>query len=99
MMYVCCVCSVWFLNETGHSNPFQVDLDPATMREVAEMTDDIGGGLDRDGGMWTLAKMVSNTVKSGQDAKNMLRLEAGKRKEEIPPGQMGKLRRRRKFGR
>lgn len=70
------------------------------MREVAEMTDDIGGGLDRDGGMWTLAKMVSNTVKSGKEAGSMLRLEAGKTNKEddgIAPGQMGKLRRRRNF--
>eukprot|EP00567_Pseudictyota_dubia_P010124 CAMPEP_0197462716 /NCGR_PEP_ID=MMETSP1175-20131217/59883_1 /TAXON_ID=1003142 /ORGANISM="Triceratium dubium, Strain CCMP147" /LENGTH=64 /DNA_ID=CAMNT_0042998297 /DNA_START=15 /DNA_END=205 /DNA_ORIENTATION=- len=39
----------WFEHETGHSNPFQFDLDPATMREVADMTEEIGGGLDRDG--------------------------------------------------
>jgi hypothetical protein len=67
----------WFRHETGHKNPFDVDLDPRTMKEVAEMTDTSSVGLDRDGGMWTLAKMVSNAVKSGGDASAMLRLEAG----------------------
>ncbi len=67
----------WFLNETGKSNPYQFDLDPATMREVAAATEKMGGGLDRDGGMWTLATMVSNSVKSGKEAGSTLRLEAG----------------------
>ena len=66
------------------------------MREVAEMTDSMGGGLDRDGGMWTLARMVSSSVKTGKESANTLRLEAG----EIRPGEKevtleGTLRRRR----
>ena len=42
----------WFHGETGHKNPFDVDIDPATMNEVAKMTEAMGGdqGLDRDGG-------------------------------------------------
>lgn len=39
----------WFKHETGHDMPF---MDPVTMKEVAEMTETVGGGLDRDGGMW-----------------------------------------------
>jgi hypothetical protein len=71
----------WFAKETGHSNPFQFDLDPATMREVADMHADMAGshGLDRDGGMWHLASMVANAVKSGKEggAESLLRLSAG----------------------
>ena len=37
----------WFENETGFSNPYQFDLDPKTMREVAAATETMGGGLDR----------------------------------------------------
>ena len=44
--------SAWFLNETGHSNPYSFDLDPQTMREVAEAAETMGGGAERDGGMW-----------------------------------------------
>lgn len=41
--------SEWFREETGgYDMPF---MDARTMKEVAEMTDKIGGGLDRDGGM------------------------------------------------
>jgi hypothetical protein len=41
--------SEWFREETGGLDmPF---MDARTMKEVAEMTDKIGGGLDRDGGM------------------------------------------------
>mmetsp|Transcript_4797 Transcript_4797/g.11414 ORF Transcript_4797/g.11414 Transcript_4797/m.11414 type:complete len:109 (-) Transcript_4797:1118-1444(-) len=42
----------WFHNETGLKNPFDVDIDPETMKEVAEMTEKLGGsqGMDRDGG-------------------------------------------------
>ncbi len=42
----------WFKNETGLKNPFDVDLDPETMKEVAEMTEKMGGqqGMERDGG-------------------------------------------------
>jgi len=71
----------WFAKETGHQNPFQFDLDPATMREVADMHADMAGshGLDRDGGMWHLASMVANAVKSGKEggAESLLRLSAG----------------------
>jgi len=67
----------WFQSETGLETPFQFDLDPQTMKEVAAMTDEIGGGLDRDGGMWALARMVTASVKAGSDAATVLRLEAG----------------------
>lgn len=67
----------WFQQETGLKNPFDVEMDPQTMKEVAEMTERDGGGLDRDGGMWQLAKMVTNAVNSGGDANAMLRLEGG----------------------
>eukprot|EP00986_Skeletonema_menzelii_P006911 scaffold2619_cov150-Skeletonema_menzelii.AAC.2 len=41
----------WFEEETGHRQPFQFDLDPKVMREVADMHNDMEGshGLDRDG--------------------------------------------------
>ena len=50
----------WFKNETGHKNPFDVDIDPETMKEVAKMTEDVGGdqGLDRDGGSELLVVVV-----------------------------------------
>eukprot|EP00537_Pseudo-nitzschia_pungens_P011907 CAMPEP_0172385332 /NCGR_PEP_ID=MMETSP1061-20121228/3003_1 /TAXON_ID=37318 /ORGANISM="Pseudo-nitzschia pungens, Strain cf. pungens" /LENGTH=185 /DNA_ID=CAMNT_0013114299 /DNA_START=696 /DNA_END=1254 /DNA_ORIENTATION=- len=82
----------WFRNETGLKNPFDVDIDPETMKEVAEMTEKLGGsqGMDRDGGMWALARMVTSAVKSGGDAASILRLEAGDVKGPGPvPG--GKL--------
>ena len=85
----------WFLDETGHNNPFSFDIDPATMREVAEMTDTIGGGLDRDGGMWTLANMVSRSVKDGKESASVLRLEAGEIRADEEPVD-GVLRRRRR---
>lgn len=85
----------WFLDETGHNNPFSFDIDPATMREVADMTDTIGGGLDRDGGMWTLANMVSRSVKDGKESASVLRLEAGEIREGEEPVD-GVLRRRRR---
>ena len=58
----------WFEKETGHQNPFQFDLDPQLMREVASMHESMEGshGLDRDGGMWHLASLISATVKSGK---------------------------------
>mmetsp|Transcript_26155 Transcript_26155/g.71725 ORF Transcript_26155/g.71725 Transcript_26155/m.71725 type:complete len:275 (+) Transcript_26155:285-1109(+) len=87
----------WFRNETGLKNPFDVDIDPETMKEVAEMTEKLGGsqGMDRDGGMWALARMVTSAVKSGGDAASILRLEAGDVKGPGPvPG--GKLRRPRR---
>ena len=56
--------------------PFQF-MDAKTMKEVAEMEDTVGHGLDRDGGMWMLASMVSNAVKNKGDAKSILQIEAG----------------------
>lgn len=66
----------WFKHETGHDTPFQF-MDAKTMKEVAEMEDTIGHGLDRDGGMWMLASMVNKAVKSGQNGAALLQLEAG----------------------
>jgi hypothetical protein len=66
----------WFRHETGHDTPFQF-MDAKTMKEVAEMEDTIGHGLDRDGGMWMLASMVSKAVKDGQNSAALLQLEAG----------------------
>jgi hypothetical protein len=89
------------MSETGHNNPYQFDIDPETMREVAEATESMGGGLDRDGGMWTLASMVSNSVKSGKGGGNPLRLEAGEIKKggQNETNLEGSLRRRRRPGR
>lgn len=91
----------WFHEETGHVNDFQFDIDPAVMRECAEMVDKVGGELGRDGGMWELARLVSGRVKEGKDVEGVLRLEAG----EIKPGEEnnsvykdGSLRRRRRQG-
>jgi len=90
----------WFENETGFTNNYQVNLDPKTMREVAAATASMGGGLDRDGGMWTLANMVANSVKEGKNAGSTLRLEAGAISESIPVQEIeGILRRRRRPGR
>ncbi len=88
----------WFEKETGHSYGF--DLDPATMREVASMHESMEGGhgLDRDGGMWHLASLISSTVKSGKDSTDLLRLEAGSVEEEAK-GKLDKRRRRVKGGR
>ena len=87
----------WFKSETGLNTPFAFDMDPETMKEVAKMTDELGGdsGLDRDGGMWALARMVRSTVKAGGDAAALLRLEAGDTKEQDRRIN-GSLRRRRK---
>lgn len=85
----------WFKNETGLNTPFQFDMDPETMKEVASMTEKIGGGLDRDGGMWALARMVTSAVKSGSDAATVLRLESGDVKDRGRSPD-GALRRRRK---
>jgi hypothetical protein len=88
--------SAWFLNETGRNNPYQFDLDPATMREVADMTEKLGdyGGGERDGGMWTLARMITTSVNSGKDAASVLRLEAGEIHHDLNPTD-GPVRRRR----
>ena len=42
----------WFKNETGLKNPFDLNIDPEVMKEVAEMTEKMGGkqGMERDGG-------------------------------------------------
>mmetsp|Transcript_32170 Transcript_32170/g.58182 ORF Transcript_32170/g.58182 Transcript_32170/m.58182 type:complete len:205 (+) Transcript_32170:22-636(+) len=84
----------WFKNETGHDTPFQF-MDAQTMKEVAEMEDTIGHGLDRDGGMWMLASMVSNAVKTGQSGANILQLEAGQVQQKNE-GIDGVLRRKRR---
>jgi hypothetical protein len=89
----------WFQHETGFHTPFQFEMDPQTMKEVAQMTESIGGdsGLDRDGGMWALARMVTSAVKSGGDAGSILRLESGDVKNPNNTGnRTGELRRRRK---
>lgn len=90
----------WFANETGHRNPFQFDIDPATMREVADMHADMAGshGLDRDGGMWHLASLISSAVKSGKEggAEGLLRLDAGNYDPTVPDDAGGRLDRRRK---
>lgn len=87
----------WFSNETGYTNPYQVNLDPKTMREVADATEAMGGGLDRDGGMWTLANMVTNSVKEGKNAGSILRLEAGNVQDRDSMDDLdGTLRRRRR---
>ena len=85
----------WFKNESGGLDMPYMDIQ--TMKEVAEMTAKIGGesgGLDRDGGMWTLARMVTQTVEGGGDGSAVLQLEAGaQRGREIN----GILRRKRKW--
>jgi len=81
----------WFRHETGHDMPF---MDAATMKEVADMTESMGGGLDRDGGMWTLARMVTNSVKSGGDGGDVLRLEAGEERNKQIDGVLRRRRRR-----
>lgn len=89
----------WFEKETGSQNPFQFDLDPQVMREVASMHDDMEGshGLDRDGGMWHLASMISSAVKSGKEgAESILKLDAGTVREGENVEAKGKLERRRK---
>ncbi|KAG7371431.1 hypothetical protein IV203_020001 [Nitzschia inconspicua] len=91
----------WFKSETGLNTPFQFDMDPETMKEVAKMTEAIGGdsGLDRDGGMWALARMVTSAVKTGGDAASILRLESGDVKGNNNRNNNvngGELRRRRK---
>jgi len=88
--------NAWFRDETGHNMPF-MDMDPETMREVASMTDNMSVGLDRDGGMWTLAKMVTSAVKSGEDATAMLRIDGGDVKEKTGGGTTSVRRRRRRF--
>lgn len=87
--------NAWFQQETGHDMPF---MDFKTMKEVADMTDDMSIGLDRDGGMWTLAKMVTAAVRQGNSnaAANILQLDAGETKAPKEGDIDGVLRRRRK---
>lgn len=66
------------------------------MKEVAEMEDTVGHGLDRDGGMWMLASMVSNAVKKGQSGGNILQLEAGEVQQGKGDRIDGVLRRKRR---
>jgi len=91
----------WFHDETGLENPFNLDIDAETMKEIAKATEEMGGdqGLDRDGGMWTLARMVTSAVKAGGDAASILRIESGDVKESGKGvGVVGKLgRRKRKY--
>ena len=88
----------WFEEETGLPS-FQFDLDPKVMREVADMHEDMAGshGLDRDGGMWHLASMISSAVKTGkgEGAESVLKLEAGAIRDEETVA-VGTLSRRRK---
>ncbi|KAL7508346.1 hypothetical protein ACHAXN_005431 [Cyclotella atomus] len=87
----------WFEQETGKQSPFALNIDAATMREVASMHEDMEGshGLDRDGGMWHLASLISSTVKSGKDGADLLKLEAGNvKEEEEAKGQLEKRRKR-----
>jgi len=87
----------WFKQETGHKNPFDIDLDPQTIKEVAEATDEMGGGLARDGGMWQLAKMVTNAHKGGGDVGSILRISGGNHEENKKSKDVdGVLRRRRR---
>ena len=62
------------------------------------MEGEVQHGLDRDGGMWQLAGMISNSVKqgegkSGSGAENILRLEMGDVNEQ---SSTSKRRRRRR---
>ena len=86
----------WFKQQTGRDAPFSIYLDPQTIKEVAKYTEDHGStGLDRDGGMWTLANMVTKAAQNGKDAQSILRLESGELKQ--PNDQIdGILRRKRR---
>ena len=64
---------------------------------LTEMHDDMAGshGLDRDGGMWHLASMVSSAVKSGKEgAESVLKLEAGSIQDVEAKGKLDKRRKR-----
>lgn len=86
----------WFKAETGYDMPY---MDAATIQEVARMTEEVGGGdgggLDRDGGMWTLARMVTRSVKAGGDGKEVLQLETGTVRDRAIDGVLRRRRRRR----
>lgn len=82
----------WFQQESGGFDmPF---MDVNTRKEVSRVMDEIGGGLDRDGGMWTLARMVANDVKSGGDGASLLRLEAGEARDRSIDGILRRKRKR-----
>ena len=66
------------------------------MREVAEAAETMGGGAERDGGMWGLARMIGNTVKDGKEKGNVLKLEAGEIQSDEDLNLEGTLRRRRR---
>jgi hypothetical protein len=73
------------------------------MREVAEAAETMGGGAERDGGMWGLARMIGNTVKDGKEnnSKSILSLESGDIRSNLNKSDglnhlEGKLRRRRR---
>lgn len=89
----------WFYSETGQHAPFgSFQIDRETIMEVAKMEGEVQHGLDRDGGMWQLAGMISNSVKqgegkSGSGAENILRLEMGDVNEQ---SNTSKRRRRRR---
>ena len=86
----------WFKQQTGRDAPFSIYLDPQTIKEVVKYTEEHGStGLDRDGGMWTLANMVTKAAQNGKDAQSILRLESGELKR--PNDQVdGVLRRKRR---
>eukprot|EP00522_Entomoneis_paludosa_P013435 CAMPEP_0172461212 /NCGR_PEP_ID=MMETSP1065-20121228/39664_1 /TAXON_ID=265537 /ORGANISM="Amphiprora paludosa, Strain CCMP125" /LENGTH=223 /DNA_ID=CAMNT_0013216463 /DNA_START=154 /DNA_END=825 /DNA_ORIENTATION=+ len=84
----------WFRKQSGGFDmPF---MDLKTMKEVAEMTEKLGGeaGLDRDGGMWTLARMVTADVANGGDGGSVLQLEAGAIRDRQIDGELRRRRRR-----
>lgn len=61
----------WFHEQTGHKVPYNYDelanrhIDPAVLREVAELTEGMSqGGLDK-GGMWAFAASLRQRAKSG----------------------------------
>lgn len=49
----------WFQGETGHSMPY---MDMKTMKEVAEMTESMGGGLDRGTYIYLFFIMIRVTI-------------------------------------
>ena len=84
----------WFRQESGGFDiPY---MDPQSMKEVAEMTNTVGGqgGLDRDGGMWTLARMITQNVETGGDGSAILQLEAGAERDRQINGILRRKRRR-----
>jgi len=71
----------WFFTETGKHSPNisshgRLELSRETIREISEMTKVMDcGGLDR-GGMWDLAKTISQNVKdNGNEGGGILQLD------------------------